>query len=879
MVPGHPETVKKALRVAAVLSALLTAFPADDAGAAAPQLYRHPGYESPVRGDPDELLLLAGDGLHGGDVVVYRALTDTADIRPHPRSVPLENSAQTGVAQVVSAAGMPRSVTVRLPQQLQRNQSYALWVRTADGDWSAPVLINDARPFWFTPSVVYSSAPLGSLARELKVVGQNLQPGPGATTRIRLTGPETITAAVIGDELTSTPLDQYAARMRLPANLAPGQYRISLSRDGVSWVDVPAQALEVRRDPVAAPQFSPADPQFGGCRPDDGQDDTRCIVSAIAAARRAGGGIVAFGPGTWDLLDSSRALGVVPGAGILIPPGVALQGAGSALTTLNRHASWNARSPMPAFTLSGRNGVSGFRFRDLKVYSATDDAGPILRLGESGVNFAVSEVLITRNVFDRTFIAIGDSGLPIRRLVVSGNEFGAYFEALRLTGDRANAGLPFRIEDSLFTDNVFKPGSRFDPLQHTGDIASELGASSRVDFSGNVADGASTDYLYSDDGPRGWEAAFFWNLNGSAENVLVSRNRATCTGDRTNNGEAIAFDNNGNTFGFDTVTAVTAASPAGITGAAPLRSRQNGREVPRDTYYLGHWVQVVSGPGLGQVRRITAYVVDPHSGIARFTIAPAWDVIPVPGLSRFAVGRQFWQVYAVDNEIDQRQPLCQKSNRTRAAGGSISAWGQMADSAIVGNRQYDTDGIRLQQAYILPEHPCADCGMESFLQYFVDIRDNRIDGEYDWNSDCSDSGISVGLAAAPWNNADPPTVSFGNSISHNLVRHADAAQGGAIAVSASWFPGPSPYRWALSDGLLIQHNTLRDLDGSRALAICRKSHGRIGISLPESAIAWRTVLYGNTCENVAVPMTGQGVETVNVCPSPATRSCDCATEP
>jgi len=314
-------------------------------------------------------------------------------------------------------------------------------------------------------------------------------------------------------------------------------------------------------------------------------------------------------------------------------------------------------------------------------------------------------------------------------------------------------------------------------------------------------------------------------------------------------------------------------------GSAPLRARQNSRDVPLDTYYVGHWIQVVSGTGLGQVRRITAYAVDPKTRIATFTVAPAWDVIPVVGKSRVAVGREYWQVYAVDNEIDHRQPLCQKSNRKRLAGGAISVWAQIADSAIEGNRQYDTDGILTQQAYILPEHPCADCGMAGFFQYFLEIRANTIDGEYDWNTDCSASGIAMGLAAAPWQDAEPPTVSFGNSISHNHVRHADAAQGGAIAQVASWSPGPPPYRWALSDNLLIHHNAISDMDGPRALALCGKSHARIGINLPAQPIAWHTVLYGNSCSDVPVPIAGDGVDTVRICPSDAKDSCECAADP
>ena len=43
----------------------------------APTLYGTSAYESPVRADPDDLLLLPGSSLAGNDTVVYRAVADT----------------------------------------------------------------------------------------------------------------------------------------------------------------------------------------------------------------------------------------------------------------------------------------------------------------------------------------------------------------------------------------------------------------------------------------------------------------------------------------------------------------------------------------------------------------------------------------------------------------------------------------------------------------------------------------------------------------------------------------------------------------------------------------------------------------------------------
>jgi hypothetical protein len=365
-------------------------------------------------------------------------------------------------------------------------------------------------------------------------------------------------------------------------------------------------------------------------------------------------------------------------------------------------------------------------------------------------------------------------------------------------------------------------------------------------------------------------------MNNNVEQLLISRNKASCTGDKIGDGEAISLDNNANTFALPSVSDVTSAALSSVGVSVPLLTRQNSRDVPLATYYANHWIQIASGPGLGQVRKINGYTIDPRTGTTTFKISPDWDVVPVPGKTRVAVGREYWQVYTIDNEVDHRQPLCQKSNRSRRDGGGIVLWAQSADSVIEGNRQFDTDGILLQQAFELPKRPCQDCGMNSFFQYFLEIRNNQIDGEYDWGTDCSASGITAGIAAVPWDDPIPPTVGYGVSIAHNRIRRADAAHGGAIAQMSSWYPGPEPHRWALSNNMLIHHNTISDIDGPPPLRICGGAEQRVGINFPLPAIAWRTVLYANSCERVSQAISTQsGVETTRVCPTDAPGTCEC----
>jgi len=168
--------------------------------------------------------------------------------------------------------------------------------------------------------------------------------------------------------------------------------------------------------------------------------------------------------------------------------------------------------------------------------------------------------------------------------------------------------------------------------------------------------------------------------------------------------------------------------------------------------------------------------------------------------------------------------------------------------------------------------------MQSFFQSFIEIRSNTVDGEYEWNTDCSSSGISVGAAAAPWNDAVPPTMGFGVSISHNIISHADGQYGGAIGQIDTWWAGPQPHRWPLSDNLLIHHNSINNIEGDAASRVCGPGKPRIGINFPQPEIAWHTVLYANSCVNVSTPISGRGVGIVRVCPSSATvaTSCECS---
>jgi hypothetical protein len=851
------------------------------AHAQAPTLYSHVGYQSPVGAAADDLLLIPGRGFSRGDTVVYEAIGEGQAPGVQSLTRPSASSSDRGVAEVVSFQNVPDSITVRMPLVVSEARIYALRVVTSTGEWSNGILVNDPRPLWISPSRISQFASGGRSQRYLKVIGRNLRMAAGEKTYVKLVGPETVAAAALEDKQASQTLLRSVVTISLPARLAPGLYAVQLSRDGAHWQSVVGQHLEVTRARPAA-EFSLAADSFGGCRPDDGEDDTACLVAAIRAAQIAGGGTVVFPPGVWDIADAA-ARGVTAGDGVVVPQGVDLRGAGPTSTTLRRSSSWNSGSTNALLTLQGQNEVSGFRFQDTRIYTSNDPPSPFIQLGvvwyrrEARGPESVDDVSVFDNVFERPRIAIAAGGLPIRRLIVTNNVFGAFLTALSLGGDRSNFSQLFQLDDSVISRNTFKPGSYRD-LVGQGTMATVIGAASRLDFSNNTADGAATDYLYEPGDARGWRAGFFWHMNNSLEMMLIAQNTATCTGDKAGDGEAIALDNNANTFALDRASRVLDAGVRSVTIEGPLQSKQFDQRVDIARYYVGHWIQVVEGPGLGQSRKIESYAIDPTINKIVFQVAPRWDVAPVAGLSKVAVGREFWQVYVLDNLVDQRRPLCQKSNATKQAGGRIAIWAQTSDSLVAGNRQYDTDGIIAQQTYVGADAHCPACVPGMMLQSFLDIRENLIDGEYAWNSDCSQSGITIAHSASPTPDAPPPVLSYGVTIAHNSIIHADGFTGGAITVPATWFHGPAPHRWPLVNNLLIFHNSISDIAGPAAKRECEdQAPRRLGINIGDSGLVWRSVLYGNRCERVKDWFVDGGINTVRVCPVAAgAQSCECA---
>jgi hypothetical protein len=827
-----------------------------------------------VHAAPDDLLEIGGIGFDAGDRVVYAAALSAPTAKTHPASVPEQSGPLLGTAPIVSVADPPDSLTVRLPEVMRPQLVYHLWVVNAVGEWSEALTINDPRPLWVTPGFVHVSADPAHVGRRIRIVGRNLQPDSGQHIGIRLKGPATYFLAADFANDSPAGLQEYVAEANLPLRLSPGSYVVSVSRDGREWIDMTAQRLVVEPDPPALPSFALDEPRFGGCRPNDGALDNVCLTQAIAAAQLQGGGVIVIPPGTWDLSASQD---------FVLPHNVHVVGAKSGTATIVRHDAPKTRQRTALFTLSGENSIVGVTFTDADPYESPDESKAIIRLGAAASGEAaagaVANVIITDNDFHRVGRGIEDSGRPLARLLVLRNRFAAYDRALQLPGNHFGVTAPFRIDDSVIRWNRFVPGSFIDIAGRQGTLASELGASHRVDFSDNIADGTATDGLQRPDDPKGWRAAFFWNLNSNQEELLVARNRISCPGDKAGDGEAIAFDSNGDTLALKGAPPILSADPDTIIVRSPLLGEQFNHPVDRDRFYIGHWMKIVAGPGTGQVRKVKSYVEDAATGTVTFKVEPAWDIVPQKD-SRIVVGRNYWQVYTVANDVEQGNPPCTQGNLNGPNGGLIGIWASSTDSVIAANHQHDTSGIAFLMSYNYPDLSCGDCGNAVAFQSALEISGNTIDGEYDWSSDCSRSGIGGALNAAPTPQSPPPILGIGISIAHNRITRADGFRGGAIDLAATWFLGPAPGAWQLTQSLTIQHNELQDIDGPPPRALCRfGQRGRAGIRLDGSNNIRNTTLYGNHCQGVPTPLEDGGKDTLRLCRSPEEGSCECGPTP
>jgi hypothetical protein len=381
---------------------------------------------------------------------------------------------------------------------------------------------------------------------------------------------------------------------------------------------------------------------------------------------------------------------------------------------------------------------------------------------------------------------------------------------------------------------------------------------------------------------KGWRAAYFWSMEGNIEMSLVSQNTASCTGDKDGDGESIAYDNYPGITGFQNVAApVTAAATDASSGYSSVTVQ--GALVGATTSWIGDWMQVVQGSGLGQARKITAIASAVENGAVTtiLTVTPALDVLP-DDTSLVAVGRLYWQTYTIGNSINNSSPPCSPSGLTplKQSAGEISLYAQMGDSATEGNTLTDTGGILLWHTFQQVDPGAQVSAPQSALQTSNEVRANVIDGAFSYGA-AATSGITLSYSATP-DTAPPPVLGFGIAISHNSITAA-GDRFGAVALSPGWYVGPqsanlSTSAWKVADSTLIFLNSLNNvgMSGSNSVGIGQSANW----SSQDAPIEWRSVMYGNVCSGrrPISPLLDNGMSTVRYCPTVSADSCECTAQ-
>jgi hypothetical protein len=321
-----------------------------------------------------------------------------------------------------------------------------------------------------------------------------------------------------------------------------------------------------------------------------------------------------------------------------------------------------------------------------------------------------NNVTVTKNAFSSCYNGVLIDNYDYQNTVLTLNDFAC---------GTSGVGFNSVLVDSVIDGNRFWPGSWYS-------AAVGGGAGMRLDISSNSFP-TTNPYNYPTFGPS---VGIGMELAGSSpsENVLIAQNDMPCVGLGAQNGQtqgnAIILDGSGGTpVPFYSVRPVVAASPTQVSITSP--PSETNPAFPSTYPYIGQWLRIVYGTGLGQSRKITQATVSGDT--FTFTVDPAFDVTPDTS-SNVSLLAQYVQANIVDNISDASCSLVSPFPWNSQAG-NIAMGGATSDCAVEGNQLTHTGGILATNHF---DDLRRDDG--SFIetaqtsQYFLEIRSNKIDG-------------------------------------------------------------------------------------------------------------------------------------------------------
>jgi hypothetical protein len=508
---------------------------------------------------PGETVLVTGGGFGASPTIQTQRLDDGPAGPPTGKP-----SAWTGTG-VASPAIQPSDNALKftLPAALKPG---LIAYRIAGKDGAVIGVLNRPAAWWALGDLGDTASPGGAV----RVFGHNLK-APGGQALIFLQGPRTVNLAAEGDA--------YCLRVKLPADLPVGDYKLYAHGGwggNAGWSD--PMTLKVAKRPVW-PQKVYNVRDFGAAA-DDRTDDTAAIQAALKAAGDAGGGIVYFPRGRYQVTATLR-----------IPRFTVLRGEREDFVSLY----WPDMDAPPPTLLQGTN---SFGLEELTLYCS---------------NY-------------KTFLAADRSGpdagdVFLRKLRVRANAFRGHMEPAEVDrrwreGMKVGFGGGYWLIDLggrniQITDCDLYSASCVYALHEPRGAVVERNILGAGRWGGSGVFGGDgvvlADNKYEGDDLMSWGAAGGIGY-GNMSHLYLARNSFVLEhgGDR----ESITSDASGGLYygPIASCSGTTITLPEPVKGTDPRR--------------VGMGVFILSGKGMGQWRRLAACEGD------KVTVDRPWDIAP-----------------------------------------------------------------------------------------------------------------------------------------------------------------------------------------------------------------------------------------------------------
>jgi len=607
-------------------------------------------------------------------------------------------------ASIVQTDDQGHFVVVTMPQL--RPAIFRVWVKNGAG-FSAPIVMNKPRPLFLSECEAWAG-------QQIQIVGRNFDPseyGAQGAPRVRLVNGVDCHEAVVVNH------NPYAITITVPV-VKSARYWAEISTDGATWWRVPTgedlNVVTVGKDPLGlgvawADHFN-WDRVFNvanyGVPTTGGVDVTSKVQAVVEAVKAAGGGVVYFPAGEFQL------------SGISLPANIVLLGAGvNKCKLISTAVGGNFINSSGDGTIYGHQGVS-----HLTVELHNPDVRPdtFFWLGEQwGQNNNVSD--LTVRTASEFFIKNVNLNYPLAPPPVTSGQRGVGIEWIgksrALCEDCKFIGYCAVPYINYITNYYTVRRNYFEYC--TGVI---VNSGSRCFFEANKIVGRRQYALPSDD----LHGLFARDRVYMADNVVEGMGSLV----DNNDGEALCVEVPSANFNSGGVIAATMTTLK-VSPQVPLVA---------PPVYFGHLaVAIVDGRGLGQLRRVTS--IRPIDNI--LTVGLPWDVIP-DSTSVFTLMLPLEQVTFYRNSIRD----CWKG---------LWFFGNSYDSVQAENTSVDSEGIFVwterNPGVLIPG-------------YFVRIARNKIMGV---SPKSQHGGICCYTGQPDRNGAYHSTLAYGFEALDNLI--------------------------------------------------------------------------------------------------------------